>query len=52
MSITTEEYEAAREKYVVNPVRPSSPEQQQIDALQATVLGLMEQIALHTGGKE
>ncbi|GAV13226.1 hypothetical protein [Paenibacillus sp. NAIST15-1] len=45
LRITTDEYEAAREKYIVNPVRPPSPEQQQIDALQATVLGLMAQIA-------
>lgn len=50
LRITTDEYEAAREKHVINPVRPPSPEQQQIDALQATVLGLMEQIAMQ-GGK-
>ncbi|WP_268623899.1 hypothetical protein [Paenibacillus alvei] len=51
--ITTDEYEAARDKYVVNPVRPPSPDamQQQIDALQASVLGLMEQIAAGGGSK-
>lgn len=45
--ITTDKYEEARQKYVVNPERlPTLEEQQkQIDSLQTTVLGIMEQIA-------
>lgn len=44
LRITTDEYEVAREKYVVNPVRPPSTEdlQKQIDAMQLALMGMMD----------
>lgn len=42
--ISTAEYEAAREMYIINPVRQPSPEdlQKQIDAMQLALMGMMD----------